>query len=604
MSQRGFKPWAVGLAAATLLAPPMMLDAQAQPPMRNRTFQNGEPVQRGWPCGDAPKILIGTFASRDSSGIKFADELRNRVREEHNAKELCVVPRAEIVQTLEQSGYRGDSALNTNDLVELAKQRSANQIIGGETVKLGRDSVRVTPKLFVRSGQTSITQPLPVLNAKDVGEAAKQTENNISEAQKQLAGYTTCHNAYLANKFADAVVGAKLGIQTYPRSTVARFCLLQAQNALKLPPDTLIATATAILELDSMNTGALAYLSDSYMAKGDTAKAMDTNMRLYRADPTNSALAQTIVRLLASSGQPEKALPIVDELLKDNPGDAEMLKTRWVLLINAKRYKDAYAAGDELIKTDTSAANEGFFTRMAAVAGVDSNTAKQTEYLARGAQKFTKSADLQAAYANALYKAGQLQQALLPAQLAVAADPKSVTGYQLLLIIQAQLGMTDSAFSTAKKALAAGVDKKTIGDALLAVAGPSLKKAQETKDVEDWKTLFALSSRIDSIVPSNPGAKFFLTYSAFSIALDAMQPLNTLAQSTKAADKAKACEIAKNLNDLFTIVQINAPMGGAYSPEAKAGVGQIMANMMGVKPGEGLADIPANVKKALNCKGF
>ncbi len=604
MSQRGFGPWVVS-AAVTLLAAPMVLDAQAQPPMRNRTFQNGEPVQRGWPCGDAPKILIGAFASTDrETGVKFADELRNRVREEHNAKELCVVPRSEIVQTLEQSGYRGDSALNTSDLVELAKQRSANQIVGGDATKLGRDSVRVAPKLFVRSGQTSITQPLPVLAAKDVGEAAKQTENNISEAQKQLAGYTTCHNAYLANKFADAVTGARVGIQTYPRSTVARFCLLQAQNALKLPPDTLIATANSILAIDSMNTGALAYLSDAYMAKGDTNSAMATNLRLYNADRTNSALAQTIVRLLASSGQPEKAIPIVDELLKDNPGDPEMLRTRWVLLINAKRYKDAYTAADELIKADTASANEAFFTRMAAVAGVDSNTAKQTEYLARGAQKFSKSADLQAAYANALYKAGQLQQALVPAQLAVAANPKSVTGYQLLLIIQAQLGMTDSAFSTAKKALAAGVDKKTIGDALLAVAGPALKKAQETKDVADWQTLYAMSSRIDSIVPNNPGAKFFLTYSAFSIALDAIQPLQGLAQSTKAADKAKACEIAKTVDGLMTIVQINAPMGGAFSPEAKQGVGQIMASVMGAKPGEGLADVPGNVKKALNCKNF
>ena len=42
------------------------------------------------------------------------DEIRNRVRDEHNAKELCVVPRGEIVQTLEQSGYRGDSALSTS----------------------------------------------------------------------------------------------------------------------------------------------------------------------------------------------------------------------------------------------------------------------------------------------------------------------------------------------------------------------------------------------------------------------------------------------------------------------------------------------------------
>src|SRR5207247_1141648 len=139
------------------------------------------------------------------------------------------------------------------------------------------------------------------------------------------------------------------------------------------------------------------------------------------------------------------------------------------LLIGAKRYKDAYAAGDSLLKVDTAAATPEFFTRMAGVAQVDSNVPKQTEYLARGVQKFPKNLDMQLAYASNLFRAGQLQQALEHARAALEVDPRSQAAYQIILVSQAQLKQPDSILATSQRALAAGVSRETVGQALLQV---------------------------------------------------------------------------------------------------------------------------------------
>src|SRR5688572_13673139 len=69
------------------------------------------------PGPDTPRLLVAVFSSPDRlAGVQVADALRSRVTSAVNIRTLYVVPKENIVQFLESSGYRADSSLGMADL--------------------------------------------------------------------------------------------------------------------------------------------------------------------------------------------------------------------------------------------------------------------------------------------------------------------------------------------------------------------------------------------------------------------------------------------------------------------------------------------------------
>src|ERR1051325_1481868 len=87
---------AAGLVALVLVGTPCIAVAQPQ-----------QPAQRGGPPnGDTPRILIATFKSDDRKlGVEASEAVRRRVQDQYSAKQLFVVPKQHIDETLRQSGY-------------------------------------------------------------------------------------------------------------------------------------------------------------------------------------------------------------------------------------------------------------------------------------------------------------------------------------------------------------------------------------------------------------------------------------------------------------------------------------------------------------------
>jgi tetratricopeptide (TPR) repeat protein len=193
--------------------------------------------------------------------------------------------------------------------------------------------------------------------------------------------------------------------------------------------------------------------------------------------------------------------------------------------------------------------------------------------------------------AQSSYKAGQLQQAVQAAQRASQIDPKSPGPWQFILAAQSQMNQPDSMLATAQKAIAAGVPKDSIGGSLLAVVGPALKKAQETKAREDWEAALKSAQTVDAIVPT-PQTAFYVGFASFNIGQDAVNNIQKLYKGSK-EDKAKACSEAKVAEDSFTNVSISMPKGGSVNKEA---AGQ----MMGALPQ--FTEFLNQVKTALKCK--
>ena len=537
----------------------------------------GDPPQRGGPPNpDTPQILVAVLQSADKGlGVQAADEIRRRIQVEHGAKELYAVPKQAINNTLEASGYRADSALNASDLMELAKQVHGDYVLEGKIAKAA-NGVHLDARLLTRTGQQTLAQPLTPMEGKDAGDVAKQAEKQISEALKGMPSYKACTNDLRAQKYDQAIIDARKGITAYPNSTLNRLCILSAYSYQKAAPDSIIAMANQILQQDPTSMIALANAAEAYKTKGDNDKAIEYNIRIWKADPSNQSVVESIIASLATSGAPEKALPIIDTLIAQNPGDARMLETKWKLQLLAAdkgaqgMWKQAISTGEELAKADTSKATLEYFQRQIGAAQRDSDVAKVQEYAARASQKFPKEASFQLLLAQSYLKAGQLQQALAAARRAQDVDPKNSAPWLIAIAVQNQMNQGDSAIATAQKAIAAGISKDTIGGSLLATAGPALKKAQETKAREDWEAALKAAQTVDAIAPS-PQSKFYVGVSAFSIGADALTNVQKMYKDPK--QRAAACAEIKVAEDNFATAQVAMPAGGKVDPGT---AGQIM----------------------------
>jgi tetratricopeptide (TPR) repeat protein len=559
-------------AAAGLL---MLLLGGAPLLAQGRT--TGEPPQRGGPPGpDTPQILVSVLQTNERGlGVQAADEIRRRIQSEHSAKELYAVTKTAINNTLEASGYRPDSALNSSDLMELAKQVHGDFVLDGKINKTA-SGVHLESRILTRTGQQTLAQPLTPIDGKDAGDVAKQVERQISDALKSMPAYKACANDLRAQKYDQAIVDARKGIAAYPNSTLNRLCILSAYSYQKASPDSIIAIADQILAQDPTSMIALSNAADAYSTKGDKEKAVEYNIRIWRADPSNQAVIESIITSLVNSGAPEKALPIIDTLLAQNPGDARMLETKWKLqLATADKgaqtmWKQAIATGDELIKADTAKATLDFYQRQIGAAQKDSDATKVQELAARAAQKFPKDVSLQLLLAQGYLKSGQLQQALAAARHAQENDPKDSRPWLFAIAVQNQMSQSDSAIVTAQNAIAAGISKDTIGGSLLATAGPALKKAQETKAREDWEAALKAAQTVDAIAPS-PQSKFYVGVSAFSIGADALTNVQKMYKDPK--QRVQACAEIKVAEDNFATAQVAMPAGGKVDPGT---AGQIM----------------------------
>ena len=588
-SSRRYAATAASVVALSLVSAPVFA----------QVARNQEPPQRGGPPTEkTPYILVTTFASADRKlGVESANELRHRIQSEHSAKELYVVPKANIDNTLAASGYPPDSALNAADLMELSRQLHGEYVLDSKVTKTGPgDAVRFDVRVLLRTGQNTLAQPLPAANGKDPGDAAKMVERSISDMLKGIPMYRTCIDNLRAQKNDEAATAARAGITAYPNSVLSRICLLNAYTNAKASPDSIIAVASQILTYDPNSMLALANLAESYKAKGDKDKAIETNLRIYRVDPTNTAVAQSIIQDLAQSGAPDKAIPIIDSLMKDNPADVGMIRTKWLLQLNAKQYKNAYVTSDEYIKIAPDSATADFYNRMIGVAQTDSNTAKVQEYAAKASQKFPKDVSFLNILAQSFIKSGQFQQALIPARRATEADPKNQNGWLLAIAAANGANMRDSSAAFAKMAIDNGADKNTFGAALLGPTQDLFAKAQASKTRDDWEAALKSAQAVDALA-STAQSKFFIGVASFSAAATMagdLQSQATAAQkSNKKADKDAACATAKSMEDLLTITSISMPAGASVSKET---AGQIMGGI------SQFTDYIGSVKKAFACK--
>ena len=503
------------------------------------------------------RVMIPTLQSSDKElGVQAAEAIRNQLQKQTNIRDLVVVPKADINNSLSSSGYPPTEALAPGDAKALASLVRAPQYLEG-TVSKTPTGYKIDSRLII-SRDMFKGQVLPSAQGAKLDDAANQVARAIKDARRQLPAEEACHNNVAQGKNQEAVAAARQGLVGYANANIVGVCLAEAYTALKMP-DSVVAVAERVRATDPRNTPALRMLAENYRAKNDTTKLLEVLGSLAAADPTNIRLIQDVVNEYAKMGHSQQAIPLVRDLLQNNPGDPGLLNLAWLVYLNAKDYQGAVDVGTEMVRVDTVAATADYYTRLAGAYNAMNQPQKAAEAAALGIKKFPNDPNIQLFSAQALYKAGQLQLALDAAKKAVVANPKNPPGYFLLATIQDSLNLYDDLVITLQNAKNNGVDPGALSQLALKQGSDAYKAGQGSKDRADFQRAIKFLQLSDQLQTS-ADAKFLLGASAFSLGQSA----------TIDANEKRSCDLARMARDAFNLASINLPAGGQKYPTEAA----------------------------------
>ena len=545
---------AAGLAAALAVsAIPSVLGAQMR--------------QQG-PGPDTKRSVVTTFRGDPEAGVRLANEIRNRIQSDFNIRQLMPVSKKDIDNTLVASGYRPDSALSPNDIKELAKLVRGDEVIDGEIRKSGA-GYRVNARLFLPR-DVALSQPLISVESANLGDVAKQIVREYDNARKQIPAVQECETALRGQKIDAAAAAARKGVGSYGRATIARLCLANAYQAWKSGPDSnskpwkdsVLAVTNAITAVDPNSTMALRLQFGVYEAQKDEPKMMQTLIKLMGSDPTNLQLREQVIATLVTSGKAAEAIPIVDSLVKANPGDPQFMRTRWLVLRAANRPKEAIAAGQAYASADPTAADSGYYQRMIQDLAADSAFGKAAEMAAQAIAKYPRNASLYLVKAQNERRAGQLDAAIASLRKGLELDPKAPGANLLLAQMNVDTGKLDEAIAAVKADVAAdATNKERNAQFLVGLANQAYRAAAASKKPEDFQKALKLAQASEEINAS-PQAKFFAAISAWQV----------LAPTLQQGSKWK-CADARAAEANLTVVSTMMPGGGSVDAGT---AGQIM----------------------------
>lgn len=555
----------IGMTVSSALLVPALVSAQA----------GFGPPQNRVPDPNAKRVMVTVFKAMPGGppamGVAAADALRSRIGSDFPFKQVYVLPKTEINSYLEASGFPTQEALASHDARALASLVRADEYVAGTVTKTATGfKVEVN---MVLARDASLVQPIGTFEAPKMNDVMALVSKEMKEARKQLEPELKCVNSARDKKYDAALAFAKEGVTLYPKATLARICQARVMEEQKAPNDQMMALGKEIVALDPRSRPGLTVLANAYRAANMQDSAVVTLTRLLATDPTNPRLQKDVVEAIAQLANPRLARPVIDTAVMLNPGEPDLLRLRWLILLAVKDYKEAFVQGEELIKLDTSFADTTYFIRTAGSYQQDSQFQKAAESAAKGLQKFAGQPTLTYIQIAALMQAGQNQQALEALNKANEAKiPVENSGYLELALLVA-LNRTDEVLPAAKKLIAAGDTTAAVRNPLIKIGDEKRRSAQKNNSAAEYEQALELFKFVES---SSTGALkaqagFFIgaTYVTYG-----QLKLNE-------AITAKTCQPAKDAKNMFADAQINLPKGGATAVDQMR---QLMGAVMQLDP--------------------
>lgn len=508
------------------------------------------------PDPGATRVLVPVFkGSEKGLGVLAADAVRSRIGNEFPFKQVYVLPKTEINQYLEASGFPIAEPLQAHDARALANLMRADEYLTGNVTKTAT-GYKIDASL-VLARDNALVQPLGVFEGAKLDAAAGLLSKELKEARKQLETEKKCVNSVRDGKLDAAAAFAKEGIVAYPKATLSRVCLANVMNAQKAPPDSMLRISREIVALDPRNRFGLQFLANAYRAVNQPDSAVRAMTTLLSTDPSNPRLQKDVVEAIAQLANPKVARPVIDTAVALNPGDPDLLRLRWLILLATKDYKEAYVQGEELVKLDTSFADTTYFIRTSIVYASDSQYQKSAEFAAKGLAKFPGQPSLTYQQIVSLRAAGQNQQALDALTKALDAKIPVENGAYIRLTLLKDLNRTEEVLPAARAIIAAGDTTNSVRQIVVGIGQAQSNAAGKSANPDDFQTAIKTLMYADSVSKgqTKAQAQFLLgsTYVRYS------QVKLQLGQAQK------SCTLLKEAKNLLADAQIQLPKGGSFA---------------------------------------
>ncbi len=532
------------------------------------TAASAQPTRRA-PEPNAKFVLVEIFKATGlpEKGLseKAADAMRKRVEREFSRKDVYLVPKEEMIGILENSGFPIDLPLEPHDARTLAQTLRADEYITGSVIK-GDTSYTVEAQL-VLTRDNLLVQPLGIATARKLDDAMSVLGAELKLARAQLGAELRCANAGREGKWEEAAAAAKEGIEAYPKAVLARVCLANAMMSQKASNEELLKISREIVDLAPRSRPGLALKAQAFRGLDMSDSAITTLTEMMMTNPNDAQLQKDVIDAITAFGNPRIARPLVEEAVARNPGDADLLRLRWLILFAVKDYKEAFDAGEDLVRLDTAFADTTYYLKTSAAYAADSQPQKAAEFAARGVAKFPDHPGLNKDLVFNLRTSGQNQQALEVLTKATAAGIAVEDASVLRVLLTRDVSGDEAALAAARAVVAKG--DSTVAQVVLVVAKSLFDKAAADKSLAGFDVATPALAYADSLAKgeTKAQAKFFFGASN----------LYGAQYRLAAAYEQKSCAMAKQAKNELIEAQINLPAGGGFAPDQ---VPKLMGNVM------------------------
>ncbi len=538
------------------------------------------------------RLLILPFmaSSADSAtSIALADAVRDRVNALVKSK-ILVVPKAKLCEALSQSGFPCNGLLDDQQARQLARFLQVHAYVTGTFVKSGSNLTADVQMIDI--GSSGIAGRFTATNG-NPGTALALSETiaqKIATTVRVSEQVRACYDDRRKGQFARARGDAQKALTLDANSTAAWLCIATIYEAQRYPVDSMIAANERALKGDSLNGTALQNLFTLYQQKGDTAKAMEALVKQVRGEPRNTQKRLQVAQLLRQAKHFDSAIALLDEGLKVQPGDSQLLELKLTICTEASNFRCALDVWVAKFEHDTAARGDTTFLKPALGAAQQvSDTQNLLKFTEAAVRHFPSNVSFIKARAGAFELAGKTDSALVYYKKALAVNPNDVgtslqiaktlvdaavwdtTGTKDTIAVKPKRAAFAAKLDSAKIYLRPGLSssdstQRLAAAVLMLTAGSKLAQAGAYPAAYNW-----LDSLLTIIAPRNSadtlGPKHQVRINAsFWYGLSSVLTLNGPYQEMTKAKGASRCIDARTVFDRLTRTKAALLLGRRVHP--------------------------------------
>lgn len=375
------------------------------------------------------RLLILPFqaSSADSAAsIAVSDLVRDRVNALVKNK-VMVVTKAKLCEALAQSGFPCNGLLDDQQARQLARFLQVHAYVTGTLAKSG-STLTADVEMF-DIGSSGIAGRFTATNG-NPGTAAALAETiaqRIATTVRISEPIRNCNDERRKGQFGRARAEAQKALAIDPNSTGAYLCIATIFEATRAPIDSVIAAAKLALKGDSCNGTAWEKIASGYQQKGDTVQASEAYITQLCGEPRNTQKRLGVAQLLRQMKRSERSIQVLDEGLKLQPGEPQLLDLKLTICTESSNYRCASDVWVAKFMHDTALGGDTTFLKPAIGAAQQvSDTQALEKFTAAAYKHFPNNVSYIRARAGALELAGRADSARVYYKKALALEPNDV----------------------------------------------------------------------------------------------------------------------------------------------------------------------------------